>query len=180
MRLRQKAINGYSALSCISKWVKFEVRLAFGLTYLQHIFIIMGGHLLEFWLFCCYSPYAIHTERQNFVKAKWMLVWGPKSSTDAYCQSNSCFKFWFSQSGRRSRWMKTAFQMPSSTSCRRSTISVSNTLKLSGNNLSKKAFWNDEHVINYMTKIMLTAVGTKKSSFKRVSTAMPWTAEFST
>ena len=153
---------------------------AVGLTYLQHIFIIMGGHLLEFWPVCCYSPYAIDTKRRNFVKAKWMLVSGPRSSAGAYRQSNSCFKFSFLQSRRCSSWMKTAFQMPCSTLGRRSTTSMSNTLKLSGNNLSENTFWNDEHVINYKTKRTLTAIGTKESSFMRVSTAMPSTAEFPT
>ena len=106
------------------------------------------------------------------------LVSGPRDSTNPYRLSNSCFKLSFSHSRRHSRWMKMAFQMLSSTSCSRSTTSVSNILKLKVDNLAKNAFWNSEHKTNHMIERTFTIVGTKKSSFRRVCTAMPSTGEF--
>jgi len=105
-------------------------------------------------------------------------VSGPRDSTNPYCLSNSCFKFSFSQSRRCSRWMKMAFQTPSSTSCSRSTTSVSNILKLKVDNLAENAFWNSEHKTNHMIERTLTIIGTKESSFRRVCTAAPSTGEF--
>jgi len=74
--------------------------------------------------------------------------------------------------------MKTAFQMPSSTSCSRSTTSVSNILKLKVNNLAENVFWNSEHKTNHMIERTLTIVETNESSFRRVCTATPSTGEF--
>jgi len=106
------------------------------------------------------------------------LVSGPRDSTNPYHLSNSCFKFSFSQSRRHSRWMKMAFQMLSSTSCSRSTTSVSNILKLKVDNLAENTFWNSEHKTNHMIERTLTIVRTKESSFRRVCTAAPSTGEF--
>jgi len=106
------------------------------------------------------------------------LVSGSRDSTNPYRLSNSCFKFSFSQLRRHSRWMKTAFQTPSSTSCSRSTTSVSNILKLKVDNLAENVFRNSEHKTNHMIERTLTIVGTKESSFRRVCIATPSTGEF--
>ena len=142
---RRPSKTGIAHWSCVSQnYGKAD----YWSTYLQHILIVMSSHLLEFWPVCRYSSYTINSERWNLSKATWLLMSGHWSSIDIHRRSNSCFKFLFPQSRRRSRWIKTAFQTPTSTSCSRSTTSVSKILKLSSASLSENAFWNNWHTIN--------------------------------
>jgi hypothetical protein len=65
--LWQKAIkNGYRALGGV--WPLVWLELVNDSTYLQHILIIMSGHLLQFRPVRSYSPYAISSKRWDFSK----------------------------------------------------------------------------------------------------------------
>jgi len=145
----------------------------------------MSSHLLKFQPVHCYSSYnTINLKRWNLSKANWILVPGPRDSIDAYRRSNSCFKFLFVQSRRRSKWMKTTFQTPSSTSCSRSTTSMSKMLKLSSASLSemhsRKVDIQSAKIVQKKKWKILTAVETRDSSFSRFSTATLSIPEFLT
>ena len=102
--------------------------------------------------------------------------WVPRSSVNAYWRSNSCFDFPSTQSRRRSRWMNIAFQTPSSTSCKRSTTSISNMLKPNTESLSENAFWESQMTTTVtFQKKTLTVHGTRESWSRSLFTAAPLT-----
>ena len=138
----------------------------------------MCHHLLELWPVCRYLPHTISTERENLSETNqmWVLSIESPEFCYAYWQSNSCFNFPSMQSRRHSRWINTAFQTPSSTSCKRSTTSMSNMLKPNADSLSENAFWKSQMMttITFQKKI-LTILGTRESWSRSLFIAAPLT-----
>lgn len=110
-------------------------------TYLKHIFIITCCHFLQFRPVRSNSSNPITSERRNFSKPWRGWISEPTTLESTHRLSNSCLRDSFWQSRMRSRCMKIAFQIPSSTSCNKSTTTMLNILKPHGPNRREKAFW---------------------------------------
>lgn len=106
-----------------------------------------------------------------------------------YLWSSSWIEEGLTSCRMRIRWMKSDFQTPSSTSWRKSTTNMSNTLKFGKElNRSEKAFYRENILYEYGSYLYLiqvlgnrlTLVGIYDSSLSKSSTTVASTGRFST
>ena len=146
--------------------------------YLKHIFIISSCHLLQFRQVGSYSSNNISSEGRDFLKPvrRWMIRVYPTQILHTVYPVHA----WVMDLDSP-RYAIDAFQTPSSTSCKRSTTTMSNMLKPKLPRHSENTFW----LIDISMDITLkwkprcyTKVGTRESSRDNCSTATPLTVLF--